>query len=147
MAGGLVARAVGVACVAALLVGCATPQEIELTTEPSKVAVSVDGEFIGKSPLIYEIPDVNVIDKIRVRAEKINFESELRTVRKKKSTGLFPDKVHMILEPTRSSGEVKAGGQAQQQGASQMMGPTIVVGAGKASTPAKPATEPTEPAK
>ena len=46
--------------------GCATSQLIDITSEPSKVAVSVDEEFIGKTPVSYEIEDVADFDSLRI---------------------------------------------------------------------------------
>ena len=84
--------------------GCATPR-IDITSEPSRAAVSVDNEYIGKTPVIHKIKDDNR-DTLVITVEKLCYESDLRRLEKKGggliSSGEFPDKVHFVLQPTRS---------------------------------------------
>jgi len=108
--------------------GCATSQLLDITSEPSKVAVSVDEEFIGKTPVSYEIEDVDDFDSLRIVAEKSGFESDMKRIKRKRSNGLFPSMVHFVLEPTYSAGERKSANSSPQIiGGQQMQGPTIVI--------------------
>jgi hypothetical protein len=126
--------------VAVMGTGCEQPQEIEITSEPSKVAITVDNEYVGKTPYVYGIDDVNKFDKIRFKFERFGYESELMTLQKKPTTDMFPGKVHVILEPTLTPGEAKnaVGGQSQQMGGQQMQGPTIVIPGGSTIQPTPP---------
>ena len=128
--------AVLVMALAMVCVGCATPQVIDFTSEPSKAAVSINDEFVGKSPLSYEIGDVDDYCSLQIVVEKSGFEAEMKRIKKKQSSGLFPSKVHFVLQPTYSAGEQKRAfsGQQQMRG-QQMQGPTIVIPSTGAVTP------------
>ncbi len=117
---------------ATMMAGCEQPQEIEITSEPSKVAISVDSEYVGKTPYVFGIDDVNKLEKIRFKFERFGYESELMTIHKKPTTDMFPGKIHVILEPSLTPGEAKeaVGGASQQMGGQQMQGPTIVIPGG-----------------
>ena len=121
--------------------GCAKPQEIEISSQPANVAVSIDDEFMGKTPLIYEIDNIKRLDKLRIKLEKQGFDGELITLRKKSTTGMFPERVHKILEPSMTAGEAKGASSGSSSSTSgHMMGPTIVVpgGGGATITPPTP---------
>ena len=108
--------------------GCATSQLIDITSEPSKAAVSINDEFIGKTPVVYDIEDVDDFKSLRVVIEKSGFESEMKRIRKKSSSKLFPAQVHFVLDPAYTAGEQKKAHTNQQQmGGQQMQGPTIVI--------------------
>ncbi len=81
--------------------GCATPR-VDITSEPSRAAVSVDHEYIGKTPVTHKIKDDP--DTLVITIEKLCYESEMRRLEKKGGgwlgSGKFPEKVHFILQPS-----------------------------------------------
>ncbi|HDN27269.1 MAG TPA: PEGA domain-containing protein [Thioploca sp.] len=92
--------------------GCgATRQVIDITSEPSKAAVSVNDEFIGKTPIIHKVEDVDEHDSLVIQVEKLGYESDMKRIEKKGtsifSSGKFPKKLHFVLQPTRSLHETK----------------------------------------
>ena len=101
--------------------GCATAQIIDITSEPSKAAVSINDEFIGKTPVVYDIEDVDDFKSLRVVIEKSGFESEMKRIRKKGSSELFPARVHFVLDPAYTAGEQKKANTNQQQMGGQQM--------------------------
>jgi len=114
---------------AIVCVGCSTaPQIIDITSEPSKAAVSIDNEFIGKTPISYKIEEPDLHDSLKMVVEKSGFEAEMKRLPKKISSELFPSRVHFVLEPTYTAGEMKRQTTTpQQMGGQQMQGPTIII--------------------
>ena len=121
-----------------MFAGCATPQLIDITSEPAKAAISINDEFIGKTPCTFQMEDVDDYGSLKVILEKSGFDSEMKRINKKKS-GLYPQALHFVLEPSFTAGERKdaATGSQQQMGGQQMQGPTIVI-------PGVPALNPVE---
>ena len=127
----------GLTCFILLLGACATPQTINIETTPSGAAVSVDSEYIGRSPTKIDLRDVDDHKELRIVAEKSQFDSSVKTISKKRN-GMFPNSVFLKLEPSlvhNTSGYAPSGSQQQ----TTIQGPTIVMpGAGPApqvSTP------------
>jgi hypothetical protein len=91
--------------------GCATQQSIDITSEPSKAAVSVNDEYIGKTPIVHKIKDVDDHDSLVIQVEKLGYESDMKRIEKKGggifSSGKFPPKLHFVLQPTLSPHETK----------------------------------------
>jgi hypothetical protein len=91
--------------------GCATRQSIDITSEPSKAAVSVNDEFIGKTPIIHKVDDVDEHDSLVIQVEKLGYESDLKRIEKKGGgifgSGKFPEKLHFVLQPTLSPHKTK----------------------------------------
>ena len=117
------------------LIGCTTPQSITIETTPSGAAISIDDEYIGKSPIVFDITNTNDFNRLRIVAEKQSFESALKTI-KKKRTGLFAERVFMKLDPTMTAAAIKAAlssGEQQQQ--TTIQGPTIVMPSGASVVP------------
>lgn len=85
--------------------GCATPQAIDITSEPSKAAVSVNNEYIGKTPIVHNVKNVKKHDSLVIIVEKLGYESDMRRVEKKGGglikVGKFPKKLHFVLQPTQ----------------------------------------------
>ncbi len=113
-----------------LLVACAKQQTISIETSPSGAAVSVDQEYIGRSPVDHDIDDTRKIVNLKIVAEKVNYNASSKTIKKLKNKERFPNAVFLKLDQvapllgTNGSGQ---GGQ-QQQGGQQttVQGPTIV---------------------
>jgi hypothetical protein len=111
--------------------GCATSQIVDITSTPSKAAVSINNEYIGKSPCSFEMTDVDDYESIKILIEKRGFESDMKRINKKKSNGLYPSAVHFVLEQNASAlREEVARSQSisnQMSTPQQMQGPTIVI--------------------
>jgi len=108
-----------------LITACATSQSINIETSPPGAAISVDQEYIGRSPTTVDISDVDDIRNLRIVAEKAQFNTSSKTLKKKRN-GLFPEQVFLKLDqPVNLMG----GGSGQQQGGQQttIQGPTIIV--------------------
>ncbi len=105
-------------------------QIIDITTDPPGASISIEGEFIGKSPTSFETnselgDSFNIVIKKRIAGE---VSTEMDRV-KKKSSGKFPSKLHYFIEYSKKP-DVNNGGNGQQQQGGQMMGPTIVIPGG-----------------
>jgi len=137
----------GLLCVA--LMGCETPQSITIETTPAGAAISVDSEYIGKSPVVFDIDDTHNMKRLHIVAEKQSHESTLKLI-KKKSTGFFPERVFLKLDPSMSAAEIKtASGSANNQQSTTIQGPTIqgptIVVPGSSGTQVTPAPAPSTP--
>lgn len=124
----------GLTCIALLTGACATPQTISVETSPSGAAISVDNEYIGRSPAKIKMEDIDDIKELEVVAEKRYYETSVKTLEKKRN-GKFPKKVFLKLEEehVRIHG---SSGSGHMQGGQQstIQGPTIVY-PGSGSTP------------
>ena len=122
----------GLVIVIASVAGCATPQTIIIETSPAGAAVSVDDEYIGKSPTVYEMQDASEFQRIRILAEKQSYETTAKLIKKKRN-GMFPQQVFLKLDPSMSAAEHKAfSGMTpqmgrQRHGETTIQGPTIVI--------------------
>lgn len=116
----------GIACVALLLGACAKPQTIFIETAPPGAAISIDSEFVGRSPAQIDIDNVKKHKTLRIVAEKSAYQTSTKTLKKKK-TGLFPKAVFLKLDETPTRNTAGASGSGSQQGGQQttIQGPTI----------------------
>lgn len=77
-------------------------QSIDITSQPSGAAVSVGEEYIGDTPIIHHIKDVNQHDSLVIKIEKLGYEAEMKRLQKKGggifSSGKFPQKQHFVLQ-------------------------------------------------
>jgi len=107
---------------------CSQSQLIDITSEPSKVAVSIDDEFVGKTPLSYQIEGFENYKSLKIVVEKRGFEAEMKRIQKKPSSGRFPSHVHFVLESQdRGNNRNQQPMGGQQMGGQQMQGPTIIM--------------------
>jgi hypothetical protein len=90
---------------------CPTLQILDITSEPSKAAVSVNEEYIGKTPITHTVKDVDDHDSLVIKVEKLGYESDMKRIEKKGGgifrCGKFPPKLHFVLQPTLSPHETK----------------------------------------
>jgi len=114
----------GLACATLVTFGCATQQTIGVETSPSGAAISVNSEYIGRSPAQVSLDDIKHIKTLRIDAEKAEYDTATKLI-EKKSNGKFPGQVFLKLDPTSTS---PLGGNGQVQGGQQttIQGPTIV---------------------
>ena len=116
----------------ALLGGCfAVPQTITIETAPSGAAISVDHEYIGRSPVDHDIKDIRKLNQLKIVAEIANYNLATKTIKKlKPQKERFPNAIFLKLDQTAALGANGSGGQGgqQQQGGQQttIQGPTIV---------------------
>lgn len=129
----------GLALFVLLLGACATPQSINIETTPSGAAISVDSEYVGRSPAKIDLPDVGHHKELRIVAEKSQYESAVKTITKKRS-GKFPKSVFLKLEPkVVQETSNRGGGYGGSQQQTTIQGPTIVMpGAGPAPQVSSP---------
>jgi hypothetical protein len=122
-----------------LLGACATPQSINIETTPSGAAISVNSEYIGRSPAKIDLRDVGNHKELRIVAEKSQYDSAVKTIKKKRNR-MFPNSVFLKLEPTivqNTSGHAPGGSQQQ----TTIQGPTIIMpGAGPAPQVSSPSS-------
>ncbi|MFT5718597.1 MAG: hypothetical protein ACI9T7_002804 [Oleiphilaceae bacterium] len=111
------------------LVACARQQTISIETSPPGAAISVDQEYIGRSPVDHDIDDTRKISKIKIVAEKVNYNAASKTIKKLKNKERFPNAVFLKLDQVAPLLGANGSGQGgQQQGGQQttIQGPTIV---------------------
>ena len=89
---------------AIISMGCATSQTLDITSEPSRAAVSINDEYVGKTPTVHNIEKINEHDSLVIRVDKLGYESEMKRIKKKGvgifSSGEFPKRLHFVLQPT-----------------------------------------------
>ncbi len=80
--------------------GCGTkPLVIDITTEPASVAVSINDQFIDKSPVYYKLENPDDYESLRVVVEKQCFVTLAKRLTKDENSGKFPSKLHFVLQP------------------------------------------------
>ena len=119
-------KCLGMVIVMASMVGCATPQTITIETSPAGAAVSINDEYIGRSPTIFEMQDASAYQRIQILAEKQSYETTLKLI-KRKPNGTFPQQVFLKLDPTVAVSGMTTQMGGQQQGGTTIQGPTIVI--------------------
>lgn len=90
-------KVAGIALGAIAFTACATPQSIDIETAPPGAAISVDSEYIGRSPTQIDIEDIDEVRSLRIVAEKARHQPATKTVGKKPN-GRFPEAVFLKLE-------------------------------------------------
>lgn len=132
-------RIVGFACITLLAGGCSTAsnlvgfgdeqQTIIVETTPSAAAISIDSEYIGRSPTSISLKDISDYKELKIEAAKADYDTATKIITKIRDDR-FPNSVFLKLEPTRSAqNNQNTGSQGgQQQGGQQttIQGPTIV---------------------
>ena len=120
----------GLGLLVLLLGACASvPQTIYIETTPSGAAISVNAEYIGRSPTQIDLKDVGHHQQLRIVAEKSQYTSTVKTL-KKKSNRMFPGSVFLKLEPTIVQNLNTPSGSQQQ---TAIQGSTIVMPGADAS--------------
>jgi hypothetical protein len=110
-----------------LLGSCASvPQTINVETTPSGAAISVNSEYIGRSPIEINLKDVGHYQQLRIVAEKAQYTSTVKTL-KKKSNRMFPGSVFLKLEPAIAHNQNTGQGRSASQQRTTIQGPTIVM--------------------
>lgn len=103
----------------ALFLGACRGPVMNVTSSPPGALVSVDGNYLGATPLRVRMRAANSM----VTCEMQNYESQQRFVQ---FTGASPN-VHFVMAKSHE-------GNAQQQQQMQMQGPTVVVAGGPQGT-------------
>ena len=129
----------GIGCMvlAMFCFGCATPQIIDITSEPAKAAVSVNNEFIGKTPCTFDVEDTGDYSSLKVVVEKGGFEADMKRLCKKPDKS-FPTAVHFVMQPVVRADDLRPdnGDDHTTSNQQQMQGPTIVIpGSGSQPVP------------
>ncbi len=78
-----------------LSAGCSTAR-IAISTDPSDAAVTVDGVYIGDSPVVYKVTDKDSDQgKAYVRAAKEGYQPKMEIVTKDPN---WPERVNIVLQ-------------------------------------------------
>lgn len=89
------------------LVAFTSQQTISIETTPPGAAISIDQEYIGRSPIDHDIDDTGAISKIKIVAEKVNYNTASKTIKKLKTKKRFPNAIFFKLDqvtPLRANG-------------------------------------------
>jgi hypothetical protein len=120
------------------LASCASPQCVQIMSDPSGAHIFVNEEYVGQSPCNYEIANVDSVKALEIRARIRNKDIDGALLRKR-SDGYFPSKSILVLDdPTPVAGDSSNGptvicppivtGQQNYTGPTQQSGSVVPSG-------------------
>ena len=100
---------------------------LSVETSPAGAAISVDNEYVGRSPVSVKLRGTMKLKDMNITAELEAHDLAAKVIRKK--SGRFPKQVFLKLDPTRAPAGGAGGGQGLQQGGTTttVQGPTIIM--------------------